>query len=201
MSKAAHIKELSTEIERLKADLFATREKNGIYMNLDECAQPLVRRICQRSSHHAVWGCWRGWGAGWASTGSLEQEEYCTEAQRLALGEHTWDHMTPILDSMYGEEATDHRSRTEDGLRLPQVQLSGGGAADAAAGGGAPGGGGELSGGRRPAARRRAAGTAGGAAGAAGRDAGAPGVHAGEARHGVAESSRLATKLLSKVES
>ena len=38
VSKAAHIKELSTEIERLKADLFATREKNGIYMNPDECA-------------------------------------------------------------------------------------------------------------------------------------------------------------------
>jgi len=41
VSKAAHIKELSTEIERLKADLFATREKNGIYMNPDECARPL----------------------------------------------------------------------------------------------------------------------------------------------------------------
>ena len=41
VSKAAHIKELSTEIERLKADLFATREKNGIYMNPDECASIL----------------------------------------------------------------------------------------------------------------------------------------------------------------
>ena len=42
VSKAAHIKELSTEIERLKADLFATREKNGIYMNPDECAPLLL---------------------------------------------------------------------------------------------------------------------------------------------------------------
>ncbi len=42
VSKAAHIKELSTEIERLKADLFATREKNGIYMNPDECVRRLL---------------------------------------------------------------------------------------------------------------------------------------------------------------
>ena len=50
-SKAAHIKELSTEIERLKADLFATREKNGIYMNPDECAEPRcpsIRGLCRR---------------------------------------------------------------------------------------------------------------------------------------------------------
>ena len=45
VSKAAHIKELSTEIERLKADLFATREKNGIYMNPDECVLPLSQRV------------------------------------------------------------------------------------------------------------------------------------------------------------
>ena len=32
VSKTAHIKELNQEIDRLKAELFCTREKNGVYM-------------------------------------------------------------------------------------------------------------------------------------------------------------------------
>lgn len=40
VSKATHIKEMSTEIDRLKAELFATREKNGVYMPHDACVHP-----------------------------------------------------------------------------------------------------------------------------------------------------------------
>ena len=36
ISKTAHIKELNAEIDRLKAELFATREKNGVYLPLDQ---------------------------------------------------------------------------------------------------------------------------------------------------------------------
>ncbi|KAK9804380.1 hypothetical protein WJX72_010110 [[Myrmecia] bisecta] len=39
VSKAAHIKELNAEIDRLKAELFATREKNGVYVPLDQHSQ------------------------------------------------------------------------------------------------------------------------------------------------------------------
>lgn len=35
ISKAAHIKELNTEIDKLKEELFATREKNGVYLPAD----------------------------------------------------------------------------------------------------------------------------------------------------------------------
>lgn len=35
VTKTAHIKELGGEIDRLKAELFATREKNGVYMPKD----------------------------------------------------------------------------------------------------------------------------------------------------------------------
>ncbi len=35
ISKTAHIKELNQEIDTLKAELFATREKNGVYMPAD----------------------------------------------------------------------------------------------------------------------------------------------------------------------
>ena len=35
ISKTTMIKELTTEIERLKMDLVATREKNGIYISVD----------------------------------------------------------------------------------------------------------------------------------------------------------------------
>jgi kinesin family protein 11 len=35
VSKTAHIKELTGEIERLKAELHATREKNGVYIPND----------------------------------------------------------------------------------------------------------------------------------------------------------------------
>ena len=39
ISKTAHIKELNAEIDRLKAELFATREKNGIYLPADQFEQ------------------------------------------------------------------------------------------------------------------------------------------------------------------
>lgn len=39
ISKTAHIKELNTEIGRLKAELHATREKNGVYIPLEHFHQ------------------------------------------------------------------------------------------------------------------------------------------------------------------
>ena len=39
ISKTAHIKELNAEIDRLKAELVATREKNGIYVPADQYVQ------------------------------------------------------------------------------------------------------------------------------------------------------------------
>lgn len=36
ISKTAHIKELSAEMDKLKAELFATREKNGVYIPADQ---------------------------------------------------------------------------------------------------------------------------------------------------------------------
>ena len=39
ISKTAHIKELNAEIDRLKAELFATREKNGVYLPTDQFQQ------------------------------------------------------------------------------------------------------------------------------------------------------------------
>ncbi len=39
ISKTAHIKELNAEIDRLKAELFATREKNGVYLPADQYEQ------------------------------------------------------------------------------------------------------------------------------------------------------------------
>lgn len=39
ISKTAHIKELNAEIDRLKAELFATREKNGVYLPTDQFEQ------------------------------------------------------------------------------------------------------------------------------------------------------------------
>lgn len=45
ISKTAHIKELNTEIGRLKAELHATREKNGVYIPLEHFhQQEQVRR-------------------------------------------------------------------------------------------------------------------------------------------------------------
>eukprot|EP00884_Botryococcus_braunii_P002389 jgi/Botrbrau1/12150/Bobra.0186s0062.2 len=39
ISKTAHIKELNAEMDRLKAELFATREKNGVYIPVDQYQQ------------------------------------------------------------------------------------------------------------------------------------------------------------------
>ncbi len=60
ISKTTMIKELSTEIERLKQDLVASRDKNGIYLSVERC---VLRRGCLR-------GCLRGrpWaGRPWAA--------------------------------------------------------------------------------------------------------------------------------------
>lgn len=43
ISKTTMIKELTTEIERLKMDLVATREKNGIYISVERCATSFYR--------------------------------------------------------------------------------------------------------------------------------------------------------------
>jgi hypothetical protein len=45
VSKTAHIKELNQEIDRLKAELFCTREKNGVYMPAELFAQR--EQVCQ----------------------------------------------------------------------------------------------------------------------------------------------------------
>lgn len=44
VSKTAHIKELNAEIDKLKGELFATREKNGVYVPSDAYA------VCQLKS-------------------------------------------------------------------------------------------------------------------------------------------------------
>ena len=48
ISKTAHIKELNTEIGRLKAELHATREKNGVYIPLEHFHQ---QEQARRASH------------------------------------------------------------------------------------------------------------------------------------------------------
>ncbi len=45
ISKTAHIKELNTEIGRLKAELHATREKNGVYIPLEHFHQQEQARL------------------------------------------------------------------------------------------------------------------------------------------------------------
>jgi hypothetical protein len=73
ISKAAHIKELNSEIDKLKEELFATREKNGVYLPADHwesqqviifvnaCRQPANLQLLscmtnqiQRKAQHAV---------------------------------------------------------------------------------------------------------------------------------------------------
>ena len=44
ISKAAHIKELNSEIDKLKEELFATREKNGVYLPADHWESQQVDR-------------------------------------------------------------------------------------------------------------------------------------------------------------
>ena len=51
ISKAAHIKELNTEIDKLKEELFATREKNGIYLPADHWESQQVRNDKQHCVH------------------------------------------------------------------------------------------------------------------------------------------------------
>ena len=43
ISKTAHIKELNGEIDKLKAELYATREKNGVYLPSDQYDAQMVR--------------------------------------------------------------------------------------------------------------------------------------------------------------
>jgi hypothetical protein len=51
ISKTTMIKELTTEIERLKMDLVATREKNGIYISVDRWVQAGTQACCQTSRY------------------------------------------------------------------------------------------------------------------------------------------------------
>ena len=52
ISKTAHIKELNTEIGRLKAELHATREKNGVYIPLEHFHQQ--EQVCQSSLSNSL---------------------------------------------------------------------------------------------------------------------------------------------------
>lgn len=57
VSKTAHIKELNQEIDTLKAELFATREKNGVYMPADLFQQrEQVRGLAASPSRAACTG-------------------------------------------------------------------------------------------------------------------------------------------------
>jgi hypothetical protein len=47
ISKTTMIKELTTEIERLKLDLVATREKNGIYISTERWAKLAMAAMAQ----------------------------------------------------------------------------------------------------------------------------------------------------------
>ena len=52
ISKTAHIKELNSEMDRLKAELVATRAKNGVYIPLDQYEQrEQVRLNCLFNVH------------------------------------------------------------------------------------------------------------------------------------------------------
>jgi hypothetical protein len=54
ISKTTMIKELTTEIERLKMDLVATREKNGIYISMERSAHELTVAGCARRAWSTV---------------------------------------------------------------------------------------------------------------------------------------------------
>ena len=56
MSKTAHIKELNQEIDRLKAELFCTREKNGVYMPSDLFQQR--EQVCSTLQQRSVLTLW-----------------------------------------------------------------------------------------------------------------------------------------------
>lgn len=45
ISKAAHIKELNSEIDKLKEELFATREKNGVYLPAEHWESQQVKLL------------------------------------------------------------------------------------------------------------------------------------------------------------
>ena len=49
ISKAAHIKELNSEIDKLKEELFATREKNGVYLPADHWESQQVNSLLHYS--------------------------------------------------------------------------------------------------------------------------------------------------------
>lgn len=55
ISKAAHIKELNTEIDKLKEELFATREKNGVYLPADHWES---QQVCLVAFHAALLSFW-----------------------------------------------------------------------------------------------------------------------------------------------
>lgn len=59
VSKTAHIKELNQEIDRLKAELFCTREKNGVYMpaELFQQREQVRAALLQRCASHLTIAC------------------------------------------------------------------------------------------------------------------------------------------------
>ena len=67
ISKTTHLKELNTEIEKLKQELFATREKNGVYLPIKQYeAECEERRQLAARYGVAQWASPRpGYGNGW----------------------------------------------------------------------------------------------------------------------------------------
>ena len=57
ISKAAHIKELNTEIDKLKEELFATREKNGVYLPADHWESQQVCPVAWHAFVLPLWPC------------------------------------------------------------------------------------------------------------------------------------------------
>lgn len=59
ISKTAHIKELNAEMDKLKAELHATREKNGVYLPADQFeSRETNAKMLQVRQHGCVTRCW-----------------------------------------------------------------------------------------------------------------------------------------------
>lgn len=59
VSKGAMLKEMSMEVEKLRADLIATREKNGVYMSLENYEASELERVQLRAQvrrRHQLYG-------------------------------------------------------------------------------------------------------------------------------------------------
>lgn len=84
ISKTAHIKELNAEIDRLKAELFATREKNGVYLPADQFEQ---REESSKATQ--------------AKLEALEAEMEQTTAKHKAQTDKLMQRMTNLQQVMY----------------------------------------------------------------------------------------------------